>query len=108
MATEANKRRLETNSASPEGCKSKKSKKRCQKQRGDSGNGSLVCCVCDCIIVEDTDEKTGKMLYFVRVVVIVGYTINVQVSQVQPFSIYQIQTNPFCVSTAFYQIKLFK
>ena len=64
MATEANKRRLERNSVSPEGCKSKKSKKRCQKQRGDSGNGSSVCCVCDCIIVEDTDEKDGEDAIF--------------------------------------------
>ena len=53
-------------------------------------------------------KKMGKMLYFVRVVVIVGYTVNVQVSQAELFSIYQIQTNPFCVFTAFYQIKLFK
>ena len=64
MATEANKRRLEMSSASPEGCKSKKSKKRCQKQRGDSGNGSSVCCVCDCVIVEDTNEKDGEDAIF--------------------------------------------
>ena len=54
-------------------------------------------------------KKMEKMLYFVRVVVIGGYTINMQVSEAQLFSNYQIQTNLFaCVFTAFYQIKLFK
>ena len=64
MATEANKRRLETNSTSPEGCKSKKSKKRHQKQRGNSNSGSSVCCVCNCVIVEDTNESDGEDAIF--------------------------------------------
>ena len=64
MTIEANKRTLETNSASLEGCKSKKSKKWCQKQHRDSDNGSSVCCVCDCVIVEDTEEKGAEDAIF--------------------------------------------
>ena len=64
MATEANKRRLETNSTFPEGCRSKMSKKRHQKQRGNRNNGSSVCCVCNCVIVEDTNESDGEDAIF--------------------------------------------
>ena len=42
----------------------RKSKKRSQKQCRNSNNGSLVSCVCNCAIVEDTDEKDGKDAIF--------------------------------------------
>ena len=70
MSTIANKRR---NSTSPEECKSKSLRNITKTSPGDSNNGSLVCCVHNCVIL--LIKKMGKKLSIVRVVAIVSYTI---------------------------------
>ena len=64
MATELNKKILEANSASLEGCKSKKAKKWSQKKRGNDNNGNSVCCTCNFVIAEDTNKNDGEDAIF--------------------------------------------